>query len=104
MFDIVRNLQWPPGCTGRSVRNEFSESWTGREQDLGVSADEIRGRFQRAQETGDVSTAVVWAGEIIDLVHSIRPAGDILRDMVSEAGRLLSAGPSALLPSADEPL
>jgi nitronate monooxygenase/enoyl-[acyl-carrier protein] reductase II len=34
---------------------------------------------------GDVEYGPLWAGESCSLVHDIRPAGDIVRDLVREA-------------------
>ncbi len=34
---------------------------------------------------GDLETAVVWAGESVDLIHSVEPAGAIVSRIVAEA-------------------
>jgi nitronate monooxygenase len=44
-----------------------------------------RDRYWQAAKAGDVSTAVVFAGEGLDLIHDIKPAGDILRAIVEDA-------------------
>ena len=40
-------------------------------------------------KSGDAENTAVWVGEAVGLIHSVRPAGDIITDMVAEAERLL---------------
>ena len=48
IFDVVRGYAWPPGYTGRALRNRFLERWEGHDADLAASQEE-RKRFQAAQ-------------------------------------------------------
>lgn len=85
VFDIVRGLPWPAGFTGRAVRNAFTERWHGREAALGAAQPEEQRRFAAATEAGDLDTALLWAGEGLDLVHDVRPAAAIIADILREA-------------------
>ncbi len=89
IFDIIRELDWPPGYSGRALANDFTATWHGREAELAGRVGAEKERFWSAARAGDVSTAVVFAGEGVDLIHDIKPAADILRDIAGEAEVLL---------------
>jgi len=89
VFDIVRGYCWPKEYTGRAVRNRFVGEWHGREGALRRDETE-RGRYAEAATRGDADIAVVFAGEGIDLIHSIEPAAVILDSVVKEAEAALS--------------
>ena len=42
-------------------------------------------RYAEARAANDFDTAVIHAGEGIDLIHAIEPAGEILARVVAEA-------------------
>jgi nitronate monooxygenase len=85
VFDIVRGYDWPREYTGRALINRFSGAWHGREAALAEAADDERARYMAATAAGDLDTAVVFAGEGIDLIHAVEPAGVILERVVREA-------------------
>ena len=80
----------PP--TGRALQNRLSERWHGREAELQAQVADERERYRAAAAVGDVSSAVVWASEAIDLIRDLPPAGEIVERMVSEAGAALERG------------
>jgi nitronate monooxygenase len=90
IFDIVRGYDWPPEYTGRALANRFSATWHGRETALAAAGESERTRYAAAAAAGDVDTAVVFAGEGIDLVHAVEPAAVILERTVREAEAALS--------------
>ena len=96
VYDIVRGLHWPQGYTGRAVRNAFSERWHGREAALEAEVDGLRDGFFDAQQRGDIDTAMVWAGEAVDLVRELRPAAELVQTLADEAAALLAAAPRRL--------
>ena len=89
VFDIVRGLPWPPEFTGRAVRNAFTERWHGKESQLRAAAAQEQPRFAAAMATGDMTTAVLWAGEGLDLVHEVLPAATIVERIMQEADAAL---------------
>lgn len=89
VFDIAAGGEWPGEYTGRVLANRFSEKWRGREAALAADAAE-RGRYAQAQASGDFDTAVIHAGEGIDLIHAIEPAGEIVARIVAEAEAALA--------------
>ena len=91
LFDIARRNVWPAPYTGRVLRNKFSEKWRGRESELLQHQNEEAIRFSEARETGQFDIAAVIAGEAVDLIADIPPAGEIVERMVNEASTLLSS-------------
>ena len=89
VFDIVRGLSWPNGFSGRALRNAFSERWHGHEEELRAARSQEQPPFTAAVQTGDYETAMVWAGEGIDLVRAVLPAATIVDQMMREAENAL---------------
>lgn len=90
VFDIVRGYDWPQEYTGRALANYFSETWHGREAALVEAGESARAGYAAAAAAGDADTAVVFAGEGIDLIHEVEPAGIILDHVIGEAEAALS--------------
>jgi nitronate monooxygenase len=91
IFDIVRGLPWPEGFTGRALRNAFTARWHGHEEALLAAQPEEQRRYADASAAGDLETALVWAGEGIDLVRDVRPAAEIVAEIARDAARVLSS-------------
>jgi nitronate monooxygenase len=92
VFDIVRGYAWPPGFPGRALRNRFMERWHGRDSELVAALETERPAYQSAARAGDCDTAVVWAGEAVDLVKSVEGAAALVERIGSEAESLLVRG------------
>jgi nitronate monooxygenase len=84
VFDIVRGYNWPASYTGRALRNEFLTRWHGFDADLAQDAGE-RERYQSAVEEGDFETALIWAGECVEMLDRVEPAATILDRMGIDA-------------------
>lgn len=91
VFDLVRELDWPQGYTGRAIVNDFTRAWHGNEAELLRNRAAASETFWTAARAGDTRNAVVFAGEGLDLIHDIRPAGDIVRSIAAEAETLLKS-------------
>lgn len=91
VFDIVRGLDWPEQYTGRAIANAFSATWHGREAELTTQLHREAERYEAARKAGDLDTAVLFAGEGVDLIDACRPASEVIVGMVNEAERLLSS-------------
>jgi nitronate monooxygenase len=89
VFDIVRNLDWPIPFTGRALRNRFHERWHDREHPLAEAAQREARFYQEAVTAEDFDNAVVWAGESIDLIGEIQPAGDLVARIGAQAAAIL---------------
>lgn len=78
----------------RLVRNGFTESWEGREEEtepyplqgqkVGHPAS-IRGRIE-----GEVESGVLPAGQSVAMITEVKGAAEVVEDIMSEAARVLS--------------
>jgi nitronate monooxygenase len=98
VYDIVRQRFWPPGYTGRLMRNDFIEKWQGHEKELArVHGDELR-KVEEALKADDFDTANVTVGESIGLIHDIPKAADLINRTVAEASaRLAKFAPASVV-------
>jgi nitronate monooxygenase len=96
VFDIVRGYEWPSPYTGRALRNDFMTRWNGREDELGAAFDVERVAYRSAVDDDDYATALVWAGEGVDLITSIEPAAALVARIGADAEARLREGASLL--------
>ena len=92
-FDTVRGLVWPEPWTGRAIRNSFSASWHGRDEELRTEGVSVRRQFLMAQQTGDTDMAVTFAGEDLDLISDRPGAGALVERIVYEAAAAIAEAP-----------
>jgi nitronate monooxygenase len=92
VFDLIRGYPWPPIYSGRALRNHFMECWDGREGDLTNILETERAGYQAANRDGDYDTAVVWAGEAVDLIKRVESASALVARISAEAEAQLRAG------------
>jgi nitronate monooxygenase len=85
VFDIVRGYDWPATYTGRALRNRFTERWHDHERELTAALDKEQPAYALAEDTGDSDTALVWAGEGVDLIRARASAADVLGRIAAEA-------------------
>jgi nitronate monooxygenase len=88
LFDVVRALAWPERYPGRALRNAFVERWDAQ----GGAAVAERSAYQQAVERGDFDTAVVWAGEAVDLIQQVDGAATLVARIAAEAAACLRGG------------
>lgn len=108
-FGELFDIGWP-GAPHRALRNKTVEEWEaagrppsgerpGEGEVIGVKhtpwGDQPWQRYQSGMLTpdfdGDPDYAVMWAGESVDAVHDVKPAAEIVRDLVREAEEALAA-------------
>ena len=92
VFDVVRQHAWAEPYTGRALRNAFLERWDGREDDLAAALDSEIPAFTAATREGDFETAMVWAGEAVDLISDVAPAAELVKRIGVEAEACLQHG------------
>lgn len=93
VFDILRRGEpWPDGYNGRALRNDTSDRWHGQEADLYGSLATEQKSYAEADAAGDATKGAVWAGEGVDFIKSVRPAGDIVSSIVADAVKALTGG------------
>src|SRR3954466_418664 len=92
VIDLVRNYHWPHEFSGRALRNGFVTRWHGRESALTDPSNASENeRYWTAFRAGDADNAGVFMGEAAGLIHDIRPAAEIIEQMVAQAHALLSS-------------
>lgn len=97
VFDIIREYSWPEPFTGRALRNRFFTAWHGREDALAATLETEMEPYQRALAEGDFATAVVFAGESVELIDAIVPAAELVQRTGAEAEVRLRNGAAMLV-------
>lgn len=90
VFDWSRNIFWPAPFTLRSLANDHSRRWSGREVELMHDIATVTAEYAAAREAGDFDVAGVFAGEAVGLIHDIPKAAEIVERIVLEAEQILS--------------
>ena len=83
VFDVVRGFDGWAGITGRALRNRFTDTWHGREAALRERMATEGKAYYAAVDNQDFDTALVFAGEGVDLIDEILPAAEIVRRLAS---------------------
>lgn len=97
VFDLAQGLRWPERYPGRALRNEFTTRWHGREADL-VEDARAGDALREARQRHDYDVAYIYAGQASTLVRAERPAGEVVRDLVTQAERHLESAAHLLQP------
>lgn len=87
-FDRGFRLGWPHEFGGRALRNRFTDTWTGREAELG-DAPEATDELQEARANSDYDVDHVYAGQSVGLVREARPAAELVTALAEQAEELL---------------
>jgi nitronate monooxygenase len=86
VFDIIRGYRaWPAPYTARAVRNDFFARWNGREGALEAALESEMPPYQQAMAEGDFETALIFAGEAVDLIDAVVPAAELVLRIGVEA-------------------
>jgi nitronate monooxygenase len=78
VLDVGRGVPWPSEFGGRALRDAFTETWHGRE-------DELR------EAGAQTETAAIWAGQAVGLVTEQRPVADVVAELAGAEQLLLAA-------------
>lgn len=92
VVDIARDIPWPSHFTGRVLRTRFVVDWHGRERELSdpeVQKREMQ-RYLSAMQSGDADNTGVWVGEAAGLIDRVKPAADLVQEIVRDAERQIS--------------
>ena len=90
VYDIVRQLDWPPEYNERALSNPFFDGWHGKEAELQSSLPEAVRTYEAAIAAEDFSAAAILVGEAIGGVDKVRPAAVIVADIAAQADRILN--------------
>ena len=79
----------------RLIRNKFTDSWVGREAEIKpfpIQSVEYGFRLaEKARYEGKIEEGGMACGQSAGLINSVQPAGQIVRDVMSEAQATLDA-------------
>jgi nitronate monooxygenase len=92
LFDQVRGLAWPDAYDGRALLNRYLQRWHGRESALDEDLEAQKAAYRVAVNEADYDTAVVWAGEAVDLIERVEDAAAIVARIGAEAESQLRNG------------
>ena len=76
-------------AAGRVLPTPFAEEWAGRADELAARAADLAPAIIGEVLAGGGQDHVPFAGQSVGLIHDVRPAGQILRETVEEADRIL---------------
>jgi nitronate monooxygenase len=74
----------------RALSNAFLDAWHGNETELSAALPGALAAFQKATEAEDFDTAAIIIGEAVGLIGQVRPAADVVADMVTDAALILN--------------
>jgi nitronate monooxygenase len=78
VFDTGQRIPWPAEFGGRAIRNEFSETWQGREDELAATGARLE-------------APPFWAGQAAGLVRAERSAAEVVADLAGAEQLLTTA-------------
>jgi nitronate monooxygenase len=81
VYDRVQHKGWPHEFGGRALRTPFLERWTGHEDELMADAAAVA-QFEPGEK--------IYAGQSVGLLDRVRPAGEIVKEIATQASALLS--------------
>jgi nitronate monooxygenase len=96
-YDLALDAPFPADIGDRVLRNEFTDTWHGRDTEVTARRDDLAPRVLAAMQAGDARVAPVRAGPAAGLIHAIEPAGESLRRIVAEAETILRERPGRIL-------
>ncbi|WP_172653022.1 NAD(P)H-dependent flavin oxidoreductase [Rhodococcus opacus] len=77
----------------RTLRNAWTTEWETRSEDIKSFPAQyaVAGtRVETGYQDGDTAQGMMPAGQAVQLLHDIQPAGDIVREIVEQADRILA--------------
>src|SRR5207249_2891463 len=89
LADSLSGRDWP-GAWARLRRTPFVQQWLGREPELRRRREEAYAQLERLEESS-ADDGLMWIGQSAGLIDSVRPAADVVREIVAEAEEILRA-------------
>ena len=90
LYDLLSDDPWPDGIAGRVYRNLLVRQWHGRDDEVLARREELASDAAAARARGNPELASVYMGQGVGQVNTIRPAGDVMREICAVAERVLS--------------
>ncbi|GAB4603115.1 hypothetical protein MOKP20_44370 [Mycobacterium avium subsp. hominissuis] len=73
----------------RALNNAFLGTWHGNEAELSARLPEAIDAYEKAVAAEDFDTAAILIGEAVGVIREVRPAAEIVAEMVGAAQRIL---------------
>src|ERR1051326_30902 len=86
--DIAAGRVWP-GAMSRVHRNRFIKRWAAREWEVRQRRSEIAEQVADARRRDDTEEYTLGTGQTAGLITELKPAAQIVRDVVDEAERII---------------
>jgi nitronate monooxygenase len=97
VFDIIRGYgAWPAPFAARALRNDFFARWHGRDGELEAVLATEQPVYQHAVAEGAFETAMILAGEAVELIDAVVPAAELVQQIGAEAEARLRDGAALL--------
>jgi len=96
-YDIIGNAPFPRDISNRVLRNDFTDWWHGRDEDIAARRDELMEQVETAEQHEDAGIAQIHAGNATGLISQVEPAASIVRRIIEEAEAILRDRPQELL-------
>jgi nitronate monooxygenase len=87
VFDIGKRAHWPREWGDRALRNEFYDSWSGREDDLAAD-DAARDAYAAAADRQDFDVATIQVGQGVASMTAERTAAEVVAEFARAGGLL----------------
>ena len=97
VYDIISGAPFPRGIGDRVLRNNFTTHWHGHEDEVIARRNELQPQVTEASKAGDAQVAPARAGNAAGLINQVRPAGEIIRAIITEAELILRTRPAQVL-------
>jgi enoyl-[acyl-carrier protein] reductase II len=101
--DLASGRVWP-GAMSRVRRNRFVERWAGREWELRQLQREIGPQTMAARQRDETDEYYQFVGQTTGLVQEIKPAAEIVLDIVEQAESIIGRLQQTIGGPAEAPL
>ena len=92
--DALRDVAWPREFSFRVMKNQLTDTWSGREAEAETKRGSLRETYAAARAAGDFDIVPAVAGEAIGLVHGREPAAELMSQITLQAEAWLVRGGS----------
>ncbi len=97
IYDLTLEYPFPRDVGDRVLRNDYTATWHGRNDEVIARREELRTQVIAAMREGNARIAAVRAGNAVGMIHEIKPAAEIVGEVVAEAERILRERPGQVL-------
>lgn len=88
ILDVARGSSWPSRYTARTLPHPHLDRWRGREDELAADPDAVRD-YHDDVARGAIPPLPVWAGEAVDLITELTPAGELVEVLATQTEQAL---------------